>query len=220
MSRRSIGLSEPLHQYLLEVAVRESALLARLRRETAELPQAGMQISPEQGQLLQLLVQLTGARRVLEIGVFTGYSSLCLAQALPEDGSLIACDRSEEWTGIARRYWQEAGVADRIDLRLGPALKTLGQLVDAGEAESYDLVFIDADKENYQNYFEHSLELVRVGGLIMIDNVLWSGNVVDDSDHTPDTVSIRELNRQLHEDRRIDMSLIPIGDGLTLARKR
>jgi predicted O-methyltransferase YrrM len=220
MSKGSIGLSTALQQYILDTSVRESDLLARLRQETAKLPRAGMQIAPEQGQLLKLLLQLIAARRVLEIGVFTGYSSLCMAEAIPPGGKLVACDHNEEWTEIARRYWRDAGVLDRIDLRLGPALETLQELTDGGEMGSYDLIFIDADKTNYLNYFELSLQLVRAGGLIVIDNVLWSGSVIDDKDNSPDTVAIREFNRSLYEDPRIDLSLIPIGDGLTLARKR
>jgi predicted O-methyltransferase YrrM len=200
--------------------VRESDLLARLRQETAKLPRAVMQVAPEQGQLLKLLIQLTAARRVLEIGVFTGYSSLCMAEAMPPGGKLVACDHNEEWTTIARRYWREAGVLDRIDLQLGPALETLQKLNDGGETGSFDLIFIDADKTNYRNYFEQSLQLVRAGGLIVVDNVLWGGSVVSDDDQSPDTVAIREFNRNLHEDSRIDLSLVPIGDGLSLARKR
>lgn len=220
MSRSSIGLSAELNQYLQEVSVHEPELLARLRGETAELPEAGMQVAPEQGQLLALLVRLMGARKILEVGVFTGYSSLSMALALPDDGRLIGCDVNEEWTAVARRYWQEAGVEGRIDLRLAPALETLDALIESGHARTFDMAFIDADKEGYAGYFERSLELLRPGGLIMVDNVLWDGRVLDDSDQSVDTVAIREFNQRLYDDRRIDLSLLPIGDGLTLARKR
>jgi len=194
--------------------------LVELREETAQLPGAGMQISPEQGQFMRLLVELLGARRTLEIGVYTGYSSLCVAQALPEDGQLIACDVNAEYTAIARRYWQRAGLEQRIRLELGPALATLERLIAAGESGSFDFAFIDADKENYQAYYERSLQLLRRGGLIAIDNVLWGGSVADPGDQKSSTVAIRALNAQLAEDSRVSVSLIPIGDGLFLARKR
>jgi len=220
MSNKTFTLSEPLYQYLTGVSLRESPLMKRLREETAQDPMARMQIAPEQGQLMALLVQLMGARRTLEVGVFTGYSSLAVAQALPSDGQLVACDISEHWTAVARRYWQEAGVADKIDLRLAPALETLDDLLAAGEEGRFDFAFIDADKENYPHYFERCLALLRPGGLIAVDNVLWSGRVADDADNEPDTVAIRAFNRQLHTDDRIALSLLPIGDGLTLALKR
>jgi len=220
MSNKTFTLSESLYQYLTGVSLRESALMTRLREETAGDPMARMQIAPEQGQLMALLVQLMGARRTLEVGVFTGYSSLAVAQALPSDGHIVACDISERWTAVARRYWQEAGVADKIDLRLAPALQTLDDLLTAGEAGRFDFAFIDADKENYPHYFERCLALLRPGGLIAVDNVLWSGRVADESDSEPDTVAIRAFNRQLHTDERISLSLLPIGDGLTLALKR
>ena len=220
MSNKTFTLSESLYQYLTGVSLRESPLMRRLREETARDPMARMQIAPEQGQLMALLVQLMGARRTLEVGVFTGYSSLAVAQALPADGHIVACDISERWTAVARRYWQEAGVADKIDLRLAPALETLDELLGAGEAGRFDFAFIDADKENYPHYFERCLALLRPGGLIAVDNVLWSGRVADESDNEPDTVAIRAFNRQLHTDDRISLSLLPIGDGLTLALKR
>jgi len=194
--------------------------LVELREETAQLPGAGMQISPEQGQLMRLLVELLGARRTLEIGVYTGYSSLCVAQALPEDGQLIACDVNAEYTAIARRYWQRAGLEQRIRLELGPALGTLDRLLAAGESGSFDFAFIDADKENYRAYYERSLQLLRRGGLIAIDNVLWGGSVADPGDQKSSTLAIRALNAQLAEDSRVSVSLVPIGDGLFLARKR
>ncbi len=179
-----------------------------------------MQISPEQGALMAMIVTLTGARRVLELGVFTGYSSLAMALAMPDDGRITACDRDEEWTGIARRYWQDAGVAHKIDLRLGPALDTLEALLAEGRAETYDFAFIDADKGNYDAYYEQSLKLVRPGGLIALDNTLQDGRVADASAQEGNVPVIRALNEKLHADSRIDLSMVPIGDGLTLARKR
>ncbi len=220
MSNQSIGLDDRLYSYFLSVSLREHPALKALREETATHPMGQMQISPEQGQLMALLVKFGGVRRAIEIGVFTGYSALAVALALPPDGQLIACDVSEEYTAIARRYWAKAGVADRIDLRLAPALETLEALLSAGEAGSFDLVFIDADKSNYDAYYERSLQLVRTGGLIAIDNVLWYGRVADPTVTDNRTEKIRSLNAKLHQDDRIDLSLIPIGDGLSLARKR
>jgi len=220
MTNRSISLTDSLYEYLLSVSLREPDLLRRLREETAALPNARMQIAPEQGQFMALLVQLTGARRCLEVGVFTGYSSLAVALALPDDGRIVACDVSEEWTTVARRYWSAAGVAHKIDLRLAPALETLEGLLAAGEAGSYDFAFLDADKENYLRYYELALELVRPGGLIVADNTLWSGRVADPANDEATTVALRRFNETLHTDDRIDLSLVPVGDGLTLARKR
>lgn len=220
MSNRSISLSEELYRYLLEVSLREPPVLKRLREETARHPQARMQISPEQGQFMQWLVRLAGARQCLELGVFTGYSSLAVALALPDEGHIIACDVSAEYTAVARRYWAEAGVAQKIELRLAPALETLDQLLDRGGQGRYDFAFIDADKTNYLNYYERVLKLLRPGGFLAVDNVLWSGAVIDAKDTSADTLAIRQFNEALHADRRIDLSLVPIGDGLTLARKR
>jgi caffeoyl-CoA O-methyltransferase len=220
MTNRSISLTDSLYEYLLSVSLREPDLLRRLREETAALPNARMQIAPEQGQFMALLVQLTGARRCLEVGVFTGYSSLAVALALPDGGRIVACDVSEEWTTVARRYWSAAGVAHKIDLRLAPALETLEGLLAAGEAGSYDFAFLDADKENYLRYYELALGLVRPGGLIVADNTLWSGRVIDPSNGEAATVALRRFNETLHTDDRIDLSLVPVGDGLTLARKR
>jgi len=220
MSNRSISLTDSLYEYLLAVSLREPDLLRQLRQETATDPLARMQISPEQGQFMGLLARLMGARRCLEVGVFTGYSSLALALALPDDARIVACDVSEEWTSVARRYWAAAGVADKIDLRLAPALETLEGLLAAGEAGSYDFAFLDADKENYLRYYELALELVRPGGLIVADNTLWSGRVADPANDEASTIALREFNEQLHRDLRVDLSLVPIGDGLTLARKR
>ncbi|MBD2562197.1 MULTISPECIES: class I SAM-dependent methyltransferase [Nostoc] len=220
MPKQSIGLDNQLYNYLLSVSLREPEILLKLRQETASHPRSGMQISPEQGQFMRLLVQLIGAKKTLEVGVFTGYSSLSVALALPDDGKIIAADVSEEFTAIARRYWQEAGVADKIDLRLAPALETLDQLLATGQAETFDFAFIDADKENYDGYYERSLQLVRPGGLIAIDNVLWSGQVAQEQNQDESTQAIRALNEKLHHDERITLSLIPIADGLTLAIKR
>lgn len=220
MSTRTVSLDERLYDYLLAVSVREPQVLAELREETAQLANAGMQISPEQGQFMRLLAELIGARRTLEIGVFTGYSSLCVAQALPPDGELVGCDVSEEYTAIARRYWLRAGLAQRIRLELGPALTTLDRRIAAGESGSFDFAFIDADKENYQGYYERCLQLLRQGGLIAIDNVLWGGSVADPENQKSSTLAIRALNSLLADDPRVSVSLVPIGDGLFLARKR
>jgi caffeoyl-CoA O-methyltransferase len=220
MSKRTIGLDEQLYSYLLSVSLREPEILRKLRQETANHPSGTMQISPEQGQFMKLLIQLIGAKKTLEVGVFTGYSSLSVALALPADGKIIACDVSEEFTTIARRYWQEAGVTDKIDLRLAPALETLDNLLASGQAETFDFAFIDADKDNYDRYYERSLQLIRPGGLIAIDNVLWSGRVADSQIQDESTQAIRALNQKLRDDERVTLSLIPIGDGLTLALKR
>jgi caffeoyl-CoA O-methyltransferase len=220
MSSRTLNLPEALSDYVRDVAAREPAILAKLRAETEAVPYSMMQITPEQGALMRLLIELTGARRTLEVGVYTGYSSLAVALALPPDGRILACDVNEEWTGIARRYWREAGVEGKIDLRLGPAVATLDRLLAVGEAGRFDFAFIDADKPNYERYYERCLELVRPGGLIAIDNVLWGGSVADPSDRDAMTEAIRALNRKLRDDARISLALVPIGDGLTLARKR
>jgi predicted O-methyltransferase YrrM len=220
MSVATIAMTEALHAYLLKATVREPALLARLRQETAQLPSGGMQISPEQGQLMGLLIELVGARRALEVGVFTGYSSTVVAMALPADGRLIACDVSEEWTNVARRYWREAGVEAKIDLQVGPALETLDALLASGQAGSFDFAFIDADKTSYDGYYERCLSLLRSGGLLAVDNTLWSGAVADPTDQRESTRIIRALNEKIAADARVTASLIPIGDGLYLARKR
>ena len=219
MSKQTLGLEQNLYDYLLAVSLRESTILTQLRQETAQMPRSIMQISPEQGQFMALLVKLIGAKKTLEIGVFTGYSSLVVALALPADGKIVACDVSEEYTSIAVRYWQQAGVADKIDLHIAPALETLDNLLTAGEAGSFDFAFIDADKGNYDNYYELCLELIRPGGLIAIDNVLWSGKVAETEIQDNQTNKIRALNRKLHQDSRITLSLVPIADGLTLAMK-
>jgi predicted O-methyltransferase YrrM len=219
MSGKNLPMTDALEAYLRTVSLREPGILRRLREATAELPEAHLQIAPEEGQFLQLLVRLLGARRVLEIGTFTGYSALWMALALPEDGRLVTCDSSKEWTAIAREYWLEAGVAARIDLRLGPADESLAALVEE-ERGHYDLAFIDADKEGYDGYYEACLKLLRGGGLVVVDNTLWSGRPADPEDHDADTVAIRQFNDKLHADERVDLSLLPLVDGVTLARKR
>jgi predicted O-methyltransferase YrrM len=219
MSNRSIGLSDALYDYLLSVSLREPEILAELRRETMAMSERSMQIAPEQGQFMALLVRLTGARRILEIGTFTGYSALAMALALPPEGRIVACDVSEPWTQIARRYWQRAGVAQRIELRLAPALQTLDALIAEGGGGSFDFAFIDADKSRYLDYYERSLVLLRPDGLIAVDNTLWGGSVADPAKTDADTAAIRAFNVALHDDPRIELSLVPIGDGLTLARK-
>ena len=217
---RHFSFDERTYDYLVSTSVRETEVAERLREETQKLPMAQMQISPDQGQFMQLLVQLIKARKTLEVGVFTGYSSLWVALGLPEDGRIVACDVSEEYTAIARRYWEEAGVAQKIDLQLRPALETLDDLLTKGDAGTFDFAFIDADKSNYENYYERALRLVRTGGLIAIDNTIWSGRVADPNEKDADTVAIRKLNEKLLDDRRIALSMLTVGDGLTLAMKR
>jgi caffeoyl-CoA O-methyltransferase len=220
MSGEMIKATNAIQDYIRDVTLREPDILARLRAETDPLPLSGMQISPLQGQFMALLVQAIGARRCLEVGTFTGYSSLVVALALPADGKIVACDVSAEWTSIARRYWAEAGVQQKIDLHLAPALKTLDGLLADGQDGTFDFAFIDADKKNYDGYYERALKLVRPGGLITIDNVLWGGSVVDPRKRDADTAAIKALNRKLHGDTRISLSMLPIGDGLTIACKR
>ncbi|CCH68301.1 O-methyltransferase [Richelia intracellularis HH01] len=219
MTNKTLGLSPQLYEYLLSVSLRESASLIKLREETAMHPMRRMQISPEQGQLIAFLVQLIAARKTLDIGVFTGYSTLVVALALPEDGKVVACDISEEYTNIARNYWQKAGASHKIDLHVAPAIKTLEKLIVEGEVNSFDFAFIDADKSNYDIYYEQVLQLVRPGGLIAIDNVLWHGQVADPEIKDNRTERIRTLNQKLYKDKRINLSLVPIADGLTLAMK-
>lgn len=220
MSKKTLQITDDLYDYLLSVSLREPDILRELREETAAMPRANMQIAPEQGQFMALLIELLGARKTLEIGVFTGYSALWAALALPSDGRIVACDTSAEWTAVAQRYWQRAGVANKIDLRLAPAIETLDQLIEAGESGSFDFAFIDAEKVEYEDYYERTLELVRPGGLIAVDNVLRNGRVIDPSFTDEDTGAIRNFNSKHHHDDRVTLSLIPIADGLTLARKR
>ena len=220
MSNQSIGLNEEIYRYLLEHSLREPELLAELRAETAQLSQANMQIAPEQGQFMAMLARMVGARRYLEVGTFTGYSALAVTLGMPQQGETTCLDISEEWTKIAQRYWIRAGLADRIHLHLRPANETLDSLIRDGWSGDYDMAFIDADKTGYVDYYEACFTLVRPGGLILIDNTLWNGKVADDSDQDEDTLAIRGFNRHLHGDERVDLSLVPIGDGLTIARKR
>ncbi len=220
MGKRTLQLDDKLYDYLLSVSLDESPLLKQLRDETDRMPEAGMQISADQGQFMALLLRLIGATRVIEIGTFTGYSALIMAQALSDNGSIVCCDTSEEWTAIARRYWEQAGVEHKIELRIGNALDTLDSLIEQGNKNVFDFAFIDADKVNMPNYYERCLDLLRNGGLMAVDNVLWGGSVIDEAKQDDDTVAIRAFNRTLKDDKRVDISLVPIGDGLTLARKR
>ena len=219
MSNRTLSIDDRVYDYLLSVSLEESELLRELRAETAGIEFAEMQVSPEQGQFMALLVKLSGARRALEVGTFTGYSSICIASALPEDGRLVCCDDSERWTTMARKYWQRAGLEDRIELRLQTAESTLRQLLDDGQAETFDFIFIDADKQNYPQYYEACMRLLRRGGLLAVDNTLWSGSVADLDNMEPDTCAIRRFNNMVKQDDRVIKSLVPIGDGLTLVYK-
>jgi predicted O-methyltransferase YrrM len=219
MTRRSLAITDAIEDYVCAHA-REPEIAARLREETAALPQAGMQIGPDQAAFLALLVRSIGAQRCIEVGTFTGYSALAVAAALPENGRLISCDISAEWTAMAQRYWTQAGVAARIELRLAPALDTLRDLLAQGRREHYDFAFIDADKANYSAYYEACLQLLRPGGLIALDNMLWSGRVADPDHHDTDTDAIRALNSKINSDPRVDATLLTIGDGVMLVRKR
>ena len=220
MTNRTLSLDDSLYHYLLDVSLRETPLLKRLRDETAQLANAQWQIAPEQGQFMALLVQLIGARRILEVGTFTGYSALCMAQAMGDEGRMICCDIPGDYNATAERYWREAGLAGRIEQRLAPALDTLAALEAEGQTGGFDLIFIDADKANYPAYLEHALRLLRQGGLILFDNTLWSGRVLEHNPDSEDTRAIQALNRALKDDARVDLSLLPLGDGLTLCRKR
>ncbi len=221
VSEKFTAIDNRLYEYLSSHSLREPDVLRRLREETAGLGGISvMQISPEQGQLMQLLLRLIGAKCYLEVGTFTGYSALACAMALPEDGTVITCDVSREWAQIGQRYWEESGMDEKIDLCIGPAAETLKTLLDSGEAGRFDAMFIDADKTNYETYYEYGLQLVRPGGLIMIDNVLWGGAVADPVQNDADTQAIRALNVKIHRDDRVDISMVPIADGLTLARKK
>lgn len=219
MSRRNIEITEPLYQYLLATSLREPPVFQQCRLETQELPMGAMQISPEEGQFLHVLVKVMGARKILDLGAFTGYSALWMASALPRRGWLIACETNRDWLAMARRYWEDARVLDRIEVRLGSAMEVLEGLREEGGEESLDMVFIDADKVHHRDYYEQSLKLLRPGGLVVVDSALWGGKVAKEP-FDPDTAAIRELNRSLHEDMRVDISLLPVGDGLLLARKK
>ncbi len=219
MSSTNYLFDDGIYDYLKAVSLREPPLLKRLREETANLPGAIMQVAPDQGQFMALMVKLTGVKKAIELGVYTGYSSLAVALVLPPEGRIIACDIDDEYTNIAKRYWDEAGVAEKIDLRIGPALDTLNELLAAGEAGSYDFAFIDADKIQYAEYYERCLELLRVGGLILVDNIFQQGKVVDNSNANESVRAICAFNKKLLKDARVDISLIPMSDGITLARK-
>jgi predicted O-methyltransferase YrrM len=220
MSNVSMGLPPDMQDYLVRHGVREPEILARLRDETARLPEHNMQIAPEQGALLALLVELIGAKRCIEIGTFTGYSSLVVALAMPPDGTMVCCDISDEWTSVARRYWAQAGVADRVDLRLGPALGTMDELLANGAEGTFDFAFIDASKREYPDYHERIVRLLRSGGLAAYDNVFWDGGVIDESLQDDDVGGVRRLNERLAADERVSIAMLPIADGVTLARKR
>jgi predicted O-methyltransferase YrrM len=220
MSNTTIGLSDELHAYVLDVGVREPDVLRRLREETEALPQHDMQIAPEQGAFMAMLVGLMGARRCIEVGTFTGYSSIAVALALPPDGELVCCDVSTQWTDVARRYWADAGVADKVELRIGPGLGTLDALIAAGDRDSFDFAFVDADKPGYGAYYERLLELVRPGGVIAFDNVLYGGEVIGSDSDDDGLKTIQDLNRTLATDERVDIAMLPVADGLTLARRR
>ena len=220
MSSSTIGLNNELRKYMLDVSFRDDEILRQLREETLTLKEAQMQISPEQGAFLSILTKILNAKKTLDIGVFTGYSSLVVAREIPNDGLVVACDTSIEWTSIAKKYWKLAGVDNKVDLHLAPAIETLEKLIEDGQGSTYDFSFIDADKINYQSYYEYSLNLVKPGGIIAVDNVLWSGQVIDEYDSEPATRAIRSFNEQLYQDDRVSISMVPIGDGLTLAYKK
>ncbi len=220
MSSTNYLLEDKIYDYLKAVSLREPPILKRLREETAKLPGAIMQVSPDQGQFMALIAKITGVRKAIELGVYTGYSSLVVALVLPPDGHLIACDINDDYTNIARRYWDEAGVTEKIDLRIGPALDTLDEMLNTGEAGSYDFAFLDADKDEYAEYYERCLKLLRVGGLILVDNVFGFGKVFDESNADETIQTIRAFNKKLFTDDRIDLSIMPMGDGLSLARKK
>lgn len=220
MSATTLAVTDSIREYLLSVTVKEPPLLARLREETARLPSGGMQISPEQGRFMAFLVELMGVRHYLEVGVFTGYSSLCVALAMPADGRIVALDRNPGFTAVARRYWAEAGVSDQVELVLGPALETMDRLLETGQAGAFDFAFVDADKEGAIEYYERSLALLRRGGLFAFDNALWEGRVADPDDRETSTLAVRALNQRVSNDPRVAATLVPIGDGLLLATKR
>lgn len=215
---KTIAMTPALYDYLLDKGVREHEVLRALRERTSELAERNMQIAADQGAFMQMLVKITGARHIIEVGTFTGYSALAMAMALPEDGELVACDVSEEWTSIGKGFWEEAGVADRIRLEIAPALETLDALLEEGKTNHFDMAFVDADKENYMGYYERLLELVRPGGIILLDNVLWGGSIIDASNQDSSTIALRELNDALSQDTRVELVMLPVSDGLTLAR--
>lgn len=220
MGKQTLNLTDSLYDYLISASVRETPIQQALREATDKMEWGIMQISPDQGQFMALLIKMINAERIIEVGTFTGYSALCMALALPTHGHIIACDINKTWTAMARDYWQQAGVANKIELRLAPASETLSMLVEDGQSANFDFAFIDADKQNYQHYFELCLQLIKPGGIIAVDNVLWGGSVADPTNQQDDTVAIRLFNQQLSQDPRVEISLVPIGDGLTLALKK
>ncbi len=220
MGKKTLQLDDSLYEYLLSVSLRENSVLTELRNETNKMEMRIMQISADQGQFMAMLVKLMDVKKIIEIGTFTGYSALAMALALPEDGELIACDISEQWTSIAKKYWQQAGVENKIKLKLAPAEETMKSLLKNNAEATFDLAFIDADKQNQEVYFEYCLQLLRPGGVILVDNVLWNGSVIDDKDDSADTHAIRLFNQKIFKDDRVDISMIPVGDGITLARKK
>ena len=222
MSNETLMLTPQVYDYLVRQGVREPSVLRNLREATARQvgAAAGMQIAPEQGAFMAMLVSLIGARKTLDVGAFTGYSAAAVALALPDDGTVVACDISDKWSGLARKYWDKAGVADKIDLRIAPATQTMDALVDASEGGTFDFIFLDAEKTEYEAYYKRALVLARPGGLIAVDNVLWSGRVADDTVMDADTVAIRVFNEMVRHDDRVTLSMVPIADGLTLAQKK
>lgn len=217
MGKRVLNFTEDLYDYLLDNSLREPPVLRELREETNRMMMSAMQSPPEQCQFVALMLQMFGAERVLEVGIFVGYSTLWMADALPEDGRIVACDIDEKWTSVGRRYWKKAGLEHKIDLHLAPAMDTLDRLIDEGQADSFDFAFVDADKENYWSYYERALVLVRKGGVIAIDNVLWGGSVINPDNQSADAIAIRKFNARIHKDPRVNMVMLNIGDGLTLA---
>lgn len=220
MANATLNLTQELYHYLQKVSLRETEEQKHLRHLTAQMPKAVMQISPEQGQFMQMLVRIANAKKCIEVGVFTGYSALSVALALPDDGKIIACDISDEWTRIGQPFWEKAGIAHKIDLHIRPAAQTLDQLIAEGQSDTFDFAFIDADKTNYNTYYEQCLALVQKGGLILIDNTLWEGKVIDPKIVDPETNAFQALNEKLLHDQRVDISMLPVGDGITLVRKR
>jgi predicted O-methyltransferase YrrM len=220
MGKNTLELNDSLYDYLLSVSLHEDEVLQALREETRQIDMHIMQISPDQGQFMALLVKLTGAKKILEVGTFTGYSALAMARAMPEEGELVACDISESWTNVAKKYWQQAGVTEKIKLHLAPAEETLKKILKNNAADSFDMAFIDADKKNQWTYYECCLELLRPGGVILVDNVLWNGSVINEKDESEDTEAIRLFNKKIYKDNRVEISMIPVGDGITLARKK
>lgn len=221
MKKRSLNLTDELYQYMLDISLKESEIAERLRDETKKMLVSALQSPPEESQFIALLLRLFNAKRIIEVGTFTGYTTLIMAQTIPSDGKIYACDISEKWTSIGRKYWEEAGVEEKIELNISPAIETLERLLSEGLANTFDFIFIDADKDHYVEYYEKARKLIRIGGLIAIDNVFWNGAVINDLNNGSDVLAIRKLNKIVLEEKDFDISTVPIGDGLTLAlRKR